>query len=60
MNPQQLMRMLSRMLFRKAFNAGVDHLAGDTPEGRKRAAQGKQIARRARQAQRLTRRIGKF
>lgn len=64
MNADRLIRMIFNRVFRKAVNkgvnAGVDRLAGDSPEGRARAKKGKKMARNARQAQRVVRRLGKF
>lgn len=64
MNTDRLIRMIFNRLFRKAVTKGVDagakRLAGNDPQAQKAYRQSKQMARRARQAQRITKRLGKF
>lgn len=64
MNADRLIRMLFNRVLRrtanKGMNAGIDRLAGDSPEGKQRARQSKKMARQARQAQRVIRRLGRF
>ena len=61
MNAEQIFRMIGRrllgQLINRGINAGIDHASkGD----RTQARQAKQTTRRARQAMRITRRIGRF
>ena len=67
MNLDGLVRMLGRMLFNRALRGGIDHVARGgkdpadmTPEERKKAQSARQTARRAQQALRMGRRIGRF
>lgn len=71
MDVNGLIRMVTRMLTRKLVNKGVNagiNLAASrgkdpaqmTPEEHAQAQKTKDVAKRMRQAQRLTRRIGKF
>ena len=71
MNMNQVVNMITRLVLRRAIKTGIDagvNLAakrrgGDpqNPEAAKhQGAQGKQTAKRARQAMRLSRRIGRF
>ncbi|KPP84607.1 MAG: hypothetical protein HLUCCO07_05775 [Rhodobacteraceae bacterium HLUCCO07] len=71
MNANQIINLVMRMFIRKAvgrgMNAGINRLAGKgksreemSPEERRKARQGKQSARRARQAMKMGRRIGKM
>ncbi|WP_168161451.1 hypothetical protein [Oceanicola sp. S124] len=55
-----LFRMIFNRLLRKGMNAGIDRVARDDPKARQRARQGRKMARNARQAQRVIRRLGKF
>jgi len=59
-----LFKMLARMLGRSAMDAGVDYVARRgkpeaemTPEERAQAKRARELAQRARQAQKLTRRF---
>lgn len=63
----QIFRMLARMFLNKGINAGVNRAFGQgkankdmTPEERRRAAAGKQGSKRAKQAIRMMRRMGRF
>ena len=64
MNADRLIRMLFNRVLRrsvnKGMNAGIDRMAGDSPEGQQRAKQSKKMARQARQAQRVVRKLGRF
>lgn len=69
MNVDHMIRMVFRMFVRKAvnrgMNAGIDRVAGggktpQTPEDKARARQAKKMGRRANQAQRIARRMGRF
>ncbi len=61
MNAEQLIRMIGRrllgQLINRGINAGIDKASGGD---RKQARQAKQATRRARQAMRIGRRLGKF
>ena len=67
MNLNALINMLLRMVFRSALDAGMKTGTGRnadpgrplTPDERVKAQQGKQAARRARQAMQIMRRIGR-
>lgn len=71
MNVNQIMNLVFRMFFRKVvsrgMDAGINRLAGKgkssqdmSPEEHQLAANGKKTARGARQAMKLTRRIGRM
>jgi hypothetical protein len=68
---ERMLSMIMRMIFRKAvnkgINAGVNRMAGGgkakqdlSPAERKQMRQAKQTTKRARQAAKATRRLGKF
>jgi hypothetical protein len=64
MNLNGLFNMLAKMFIRSAVDAGVDYAARKgkpeaemTPEERAQAKRGKDLAGRARQVQKLTRRL---
>lgn len=61
MNAEQIFRMIARrflgQLINRGINAGIDQASGGD---RKQARQAKQTAKRARQALRITRRMGRF
>jgi hypothetical protein len=70
MNANQIinmvMRMLGRRLINGGINKGIDLAAGRgkpaaemTPEEHAQATQARQLAKRARQAARITRRLGR-
>ncbi|WP_102110077.1 hypothetical protein [Oceaniglobus roseus] len=63
----QLVNMIVRMFLNKGINAGIDRMSGGrkptrdmTPEERAQARAGRQNAKRAKQALRVVRRIGRF
>lgn len=71
MNVNQLVNMILRIFMNKilhrGINAGIDRMAGKgkspqqmTPEERRQAQAAKQGTKRARQALRVTRKIGRF
>tara|TARA_B100001939_G_scaffold149714_1_gene129497 strand:+ start:147 stop:362 length:216 start_codon:yes stop_codon:yes gene_type:complete len=71
MNANQLINMITRMFVRKVvnkgLNAGIDRVSGGgksrdqmTDAERSHGRKGKQAARTARKAARITRRVGKF
>lgn len=70
MDIQRLISMLGRMFLRKAMskgmNAGIDHFARKgkspqdmTPADHEQARKARDLARRAQQAARITRRLGR-
>ena len=63
---QQILSMILRMVMRKGMNAGIKHIAGKgknpqdmTPEERVQAKSAQDMAKRAQQVARLSRRIGR-
>ncbi|MBP9182043.1 MAG: hypothetical protein KBF78_02835 [Fuscovulum sp.] len=62
----QILNMVFRKFLNRGINAGIDHLsrrgkppAEMTPAERQQAQQARDLAKRARQAARLTRRLGR-
>mgnify|MGYP003626825862 CR=1 FL=1 len=67
MNPNAIINMIMRLFLRRGMNAGINYMANRgrnpkdmTPEERQNAKAGRENARRAQQAMRVTRRMGKF
>ncbi|KPP87306.1 MAG: hypothetical protein HLUCCA08_05080 [Rhodobacteraceae bacterium HLUCCA08] len=67
MQLDRILRMILGRVLNRGINAGIRHVANRgqdprdmTPEDRARAREGQQNAKRARQAMRITRRMGKF
>ncbi len=67
MNANQLINMVIRMVLRRGVNMGIDYAARRgkdartlTPEEKAQAKAGKDMASKARQGAKLTRRMGKF
>lgn len=67
MNANSLINMLIRMFMRRGMNAGINRMANRgrdpkdmTPEERQNAKAARQNTKRAQQAMRVTRRMGKF
>lgn len=67
MNPNAIINMIMRLFLRRGMNAGINYMANRgrnpkdmTPEERQNAKAGRENAKRAQQAMRVTRRMGKF
>ncbi len=70
MNANQIINMIFRMFLRRGINEGINRIAGGgtggrshkdmTPEERANAKAGRENAKRAQQALRVGRRIGRF
>ncbi len=67
MNPNAIINMIIRLFMRRGMNAGINYMANRgrdpkdmTPEERQNAKAGRENAKRAQQAMRVTRRMGKF
>lgn len=71
MNANQIINMIFRMFLRRGINQGINRMAGGgaaggrshkdmTPEERAQAKAGRENAKRAQQALRVGRRIGRF
>ncbi len=66
MNPNAIINMIVRMFMRRGINAGINHVANRgrnpkdmTPQERQNAKAGRENAKRAQQAMRVIRRLGR-